>query len=251
MARIEAGTFLMGSPPSETCRETDEVQHQVTITAPFLMAVTEITQTQYAAVTGNNPALFQDKGRDYPVEQVTWRDAVNFCNLLSEREGLTPCYRPQGETVVWDHSADGYRLPTEAEWEYACRAGSAGTFHTGDATDGCARDSVSSALEQAGWYWANSGEVTHAVAQKKPNTWGLYDMHGNVWEWCWDWWAPYPRGNTADPRGPMAGRDRVMRGGAGNAGPDQCRAAYRAPTSPGREYGFIGFRPVRGAKTGS
>jgi formylglycine-generating enzyme required for sulfatase activity len=233
MVRIEPWSFTMGSPGDEPDRDRDENQHQVTLTQGFLMSATEVTQAQYEAVMGSNPSEF--KGASRPVEQVSWYDAVKFCNALSEREGLTAAYNVSGEDVTWNRDADGYRLPTEAEWEYACRAGTTTRFHSGD---------DDSDLELVGWYDGNSGLETHDVRTKQPNAWGLYDMHGNVWEWCWDWYGDYG-GNATDPAGPRSFLIRVLRGGGWYYNAQSCRSALRFSNFPDDRYSFNGFRVVR------
>ena len=228
MVRIKPGTFVMGSPESEPGRQIDEVQHTVKITKAFYLSQTPITQAQWKAVMGNNPSNFQ--GDDLPVECVSWDDAVAFCQKLSARE----------------HKK--YRLPTEAEWEYACRAGTMTEYYTGNGT---------AALDRAGWYGGNSnyipvesmffgtttttGAGTHPVAQKVPNAWGLYDMHGNVWQWCSDYVGEYT-GDAENPTGPTTGRYRVLRGGSWYANPQLCRSAYRCDNVPDRRGSDFGFR---------
>ncbi len=210
---IPAGEFLMGSPESEEYREDDEQQHRVRITKPFYLGVHEVTQEQYQRVMGENPSEF--KGANLPVEQVSWEDAVEFCRKLSEKEGKT------------------YRLPTEAEWEYACRAGSAARYCFGD---------DESQLGQYAWYDANSDVATHPVGGKLPNDWGLHDMHGNVWEWCQDWYGDYPSEDVTDPTGPKEGSDRVFRGGSWLRDAVLCRSAYRGKGKPTLRYDVLGFR---------
>jgi formylglycine-generating enzyme required for sulfatase activity len=198
---IRAGKFMMGEEGN---------QHEVTISKPFYMGVTEVTQAQYQAVMGANPSQF--KGPTNPVDSVSWDDAVEFCRKLSEK------------------TRKAVRLPTEAEWEYACRAGSKTRFCFGDTEEG---------LGNYAWYDANSSRTTHPVGQKKPNAWGLYDIHGNVWEWCADWYEDYPRGAVMDPQGAASGSQRVSRGGPWEGGIGLCRAAFRARDNPGH-----GFRVV-------
>ena len=213
---IRPGKFVMGSPDSEQGRARNEgPQHEVIITKPFYIGVTEVTQAQYEAVMGTNPSKF--KGATNPVETVSWDDAVEFCKKLSEKTGKA------------------VRLPTEAEWEYACRAGSKTGFSFGDADDG---------LGDYAWYDANSGGTTHPVAKKKPNAWGLYDMHGNDFEWCADWYGDYPKGAATDPQGPASGSSRVLRGGAWTDNPNRCRSADRDHYSPGQLSSCYGFRVV-------
>jgi len=186
---IPAGTFTMGGSGS------DEKKHEVTLTKPFWLGRTEVTQGQWEAVMGNNPSHF--KGKDLPVEQVSWDDAQEFCKKLNEKSLL-----PAG----WQ-----WALPTEAQWEYACRAGT-----TGDYAD---------SLDDMAWYSANIDSKTHAVATKKANAWGLHDMHGNVWEWCADRYGAYPTGAVTDPTGSNSGSIRVARGGSWNCVGAGCRSA--------------------------
>ena len=182
---IPAGEFVMGSPKTESGRRNVEVQHPVTLTKPFLLGVHEVTQGQWQAVMGTTPwkgKQYVKEGDDYPATYVSWNDAVEFCRKLSEKEGLE------------------YRLPTEAEWEYACRAGTTTAYSFGD---------DASELGEYAWYrenaWDAGQKYAHTVGQKKPNPWGLYDMHGNVWEWCEDRYGVYHAGAATDPTGPAAG----------------------------------------------
>jgi formylglycine-generating enzyme required for sulfatase activity len=213
--RIPAGKFMMGSPASEARGEDDEKQHEVKITKPSYMAATEVTQEQYEAVMGANRSDF--KGAKNPVECVSWDEAAEFCRRLSERTGRT------------------VRLPTEAEWEYACRAGSTAAFCFGDYESG---------LGEYAWYASNSDSSSHPVGQKRANAWGLYDMHGNVEEWCADWYGPYGAGSAVDPCGPDSGKFRVLRGGAWDDSPRQCRSAYRDWLTPDFRLDGLGFRVV-------
>ena len=171
MVEIPAGRFVMGSPVSEDERFDNEQQHEVVISRPFLAAKYEVTQGLWKEVAGFNPSRFDECGDDCPVESVGWYDAVAFCNLLSELEGLTPAYRfkkgTDGKKGTWNRSASGYRLPTSAEWEYACRAGTTTRFHTGDSDQ---------AMDRAGWHQGNSDQKTHPVGKKIPNAWGLYGV---------------------------------------------------------------------------
>jgi formylglycine-generating enzyme required for sulfatase activity len=212
-ATIPAGQFTMGSPADEPGREEDERQHVVRITRPFRLSVTEVTQTQWIAVMGLRRGAFE--GRDRPVEQISWQNACTFCEQLSRKEGRT------------------YRLPTEAEWEYACRAGSGGLLAGGDA------------LDEIAWYDANADGQTHPVGQKKPNAWGLYDMHGNVAEWCADYYAPpYPTSEVSDPLGPAEGKARVVRGGSWASFERGCRCASRGSAPENYQLKTVGFRVV-------
>lgn len=205
--------FLMGSPATEVRRSRDERQHRVILTRGFWMGTTEVIQKQWKAVMGNNPSCF--KGDDLPVERVSWNDAVEFCEKLSLKEGKH------------------YRLPTEAEWEYACRAGTTGPYA------GTGR------LEDMGWYRDNSNRRTHPVGTKKANAWGLYDMHGNVWEWCNDWYDDYPAGTVTDPPGPRTGTCRVLRGGAWSSNATGCETGSRFNYSPSLVSSNVGFRCAR------
>ncbi|MCX5677397.1 MAG: formylglycine-generating enzyme family protein [Planctomycetota bacterium] len=219
---IPAGKFLMGAPDSERGRSDDESpQHEAAITKAFYMGVTEVTQAQYEAVMGTNPS--DSKGPTNPVERVSWNDAADFCRKLSEKTGKT------------------VRLPTEAEWEYACRAGSKNRFSFGDSDD-CMADYA--------WYHVNSDRKTQPVGRKKPNAWGLYDMHGNVWEWCADWDGPYPARSVTDPKGPASAPSRVLRGGSWNDVPNDCRAACRNSSYPAIRTNNFGFRVVVGSAPG-
>ena len=236
MVPLAEGRFLMGSPPYERQRDQLEDRHQVTLTHPFLIGATEVTQVQWREVMGTTPSRFA--ADDHPVEQVDWYDAVRFCNALSRREGLAPAYRIEGDVVVWDRDAVGYRLPTEAEWEYACRAGSETRFASGDAPGD---------LSDLGWHRASAGGGTRPVAGLSPNAWGVHDMHGNVWEWCWNWSAAYPSRFATDPIGPAGGRSRVIRGGAWDSPPASCRSAKHNAADPELRAPIIGFRVARNA----
>ena len=227
---VQGGTFTMGSPRSEPGRSSDEVQHQVTVSS-FYMGKYEVTQKEYQEVMGSNPSYF--KGDNLPVENVSWYDAVEYCNKRSVKEGLTSAYTINGSYVSWNRNANGYRLPTEAEWEYACRAGTTTPYYTGNSVGG------------AGWYKDNSGGQTHPVGEKRPNPWGLYDMHGNVWEWCWDWYGSYSAGAQTDPVGASSGSLRVFRGGSWGSNGLNLRSAYRLYNAPTRRYYYLGFRLLR------
>jgi formylglycine-generating enzyme required for sulfatase activity len=195
--------------------EYEKPAHDVTLTNPYYVGKYEITQEQYQQIMGNNPSRF--KGRDLPVETVSWDDAQEFCKKVSEKTG----------SVV--------RLPTDAEWERACRAGTKTTYYTGDAeTD----------LDRAGWYDKNSKSATHPVGQKTPNAWGVHDMHGNVWEWCADWYEDYRAEAATDPQGPTEGRCRVLRGGSWDDSPGNCRSVRRLGFDPGYRSINFGFRVV-------
>ncbi|HKI18297.1 MAG TPA: SUMF1/EgtB/PvdO family nonheme iron enzyme, partial [Isosphaeraceae bacterium] len=239
LVRNEPGKFLMGSPDSDKDAEDDEKpRHRVRITRSFYLGKYEVTQAEYEAMMGDNPSRFKGKPKN-PVENVSWLDAVRFCNQLSEREGLKPFYGISGETVqVPDWNGTGYRLPTEAEWEYACRAGTATRYSFGD-------DEAS--LGEFCWFVGNSGARTQEVGQKRANGIGLHDMHGNVWEWCWDWYSAdyYKEPPVDDPRGPSQASGRVVRGGSWNGLPRNVRSAYRIRDAPGVRNIVLGFRVAR------
>jgi formylglycine-generating enzyme required for sulfatase activity len=213
MVEIPAGSFTMGSPANEKGRNINEEQYNVEFSQPFYVSKTEVTQTQWQEVMGDNPSHYIGENR--PVDEVSWYDCIRFCNLLSQQDDLEPVYTIRGTDVTWNRSKRGYRLPTEAEWEYACRAGTTTRFHSGN---------TESDLNCVGWYFSNSSGVTHPVSKKMPNNWGLYDMHGNVREWCWEnWHGEYPN-------------DRVARGGAFGSSLKYCRSANRASGNP--EWGL-------------
>jgi formylglycine-generating enzyme required for sulfatase activity len=219
---LPAGTFTMGSPVGELGRDggADETEHQVTLTESYYMQTTEVTQGQWLAVMGTSPSNFSSCGSDCPVEQVSWDDIQLFLTTINSL----------GEGT--------YSLPTEAQWEYACRAGTTTAFANGEITSIAGVDPN---LELMGWYDRNSGSTTHLVAQKAPNALGLYDMHGNAWEWTADWYSSYS-GDETDPTGPASGSIRVGRGGSWGLSAQYTRCAGRGFTSPDDSYGYIGFR---------
>jgi formylglycine-generating enzyme required for sulfatase activity len=204
----------MGSPEGENGRSSDESQVEVRLSEPFWLAKTEVTQAQWEAVMDSNPSSF--KSPKLPVENVSWEDAQAYLTKLNEKGIL-----PEG----WK-----FALPTEAQWEYACRAGEKGPYSGGS-------------LEEVGWYDGNSGSNTHEVGQKKPNAWGLHDMHGNVWEWCSDLYDGTLKGGV-DPTGPSSGVHRVSRGGSWYYVASCCRAAFRSGYFPGDRFDRLGFRPA-------
>lgn len=255
---IHGGTFEMGSPDTESWRSEDETQHTVTV-SDFYMSIYELTQTEYREITGENPSSFS--GDELPVESITWLDAIQYCNQRSEKEGLTPVYVVNGQDVTWDRSADGYRLSTEAEWEYACRAGMATPFNT--------ENSISA--EEANYYGHYPYEIednyfsqgnlstkpgeyrqtTVVVDSFSPNGWGLYNMHGNVSEWVWDYYGAYRTEEQIDPTGTESGTLRVYRGGGWNDFAKNMRSAYRATLAEDKGSFNIGLRLVRNAVSGT
>jgi formylglycine-generating enzyme required for sulfatase activity len=253
MNLIRVGTFMMGSPDDgfkDVAIDVEKPQHQVQISKPFYIGACEVTQARFQAVMGKNPSHFcgDGGGKDqvtglstdhFPVENVSWFDAIRFCNKLSEREGKKPFYEiDQADVRVPDWAGRGYRLPTEAEWEYACRANLSPQkrFSFGDAE---------SELPAHAWFGANSDGRTHAVGEKRPNASGLFDMHGNVWEWCWDHYDAeyYNHSPAADPRGGEAiDGAGVFCGGSHNDRASDCRSSRRW-AYPHLARGFnIGFR---------
>ena len=235
MVQIPGGRFLMGDKD-----EVDATPHEVVLGA-FLMDKYLVTQEQYQKVTGANPSRW--KADKNPVEQVRWSDAVTFCNKRSELEKLEPCY--DLKTWTCNFEANGYRLPTEAEWEYASRAGSTTAYFFGDNT---------SKLGDYAWFAKNAGGHPRPVGQKQPNAWGLYDICGNVWEWCNDFYGVdyYKEAPRENPRGPKTGENKVVRGGAWKVSAESCRSGYRYNESPGYAdvcfgYDIYGFRCARTA----
>lgn len=255
---ISGGTFQMGSPEDEAWRSEDEAQHTVTV-SDFYMSIYELTQAEYQKIMGENPSSFS--GDDLPVENVSWLDAIRYCNARSEKEGLTPAYTIDGQTITWNRSADGYRLPTEAEWEYACRAGTTTPFNT--------ENSISA--KEANYYGHYPYEIednyfsqenlttkpgeyrqtTVAVDSFSPNAWGLYNMHGNVGEWVWDYYGAYDTETPDNPTGAITGTLRVYRGGGWNDFAKNMRSAYRATLAEDKGSFNIGIRLVRGVVSGS
>lgn len=255
---IKGGTFQMGSPESEAWRSADETQHPVTV-SDFYIAKYELTQKEYEEITGSNPSNFS--GEDLPVENISWLDAVAYCNARSEKDGLTPVYTIDGQNVSWDRSANGYRLPTEAEWEYACRAGTTTPFYMEN----------SPSAEDANYYGHYPYEIednyfsqgnlevkpgeyrqtTVSVDSFSENPYGLYNMHGNVSEWVWDYYGGYGTDEQTDPAGPTSGTLRVYRGGGWNDFAKNLRSAYRATMEQNKGSFNLGIRLVLNAAPGS
>ena len=259
MVPISAGTFIMGSPDNEPLRDTDELQRQITLTKGFYAGIFPVTQGQWKAVmNGTNPSDFNTND-NLPVERVSWYDMIVFCNRLSEQEGLSPVYEIQeteGDNSSWTTdtgkwgavpgsnntrwnavrivpNSNGYRLPTEAQWEYACRAGTTTAYNTG----------ISINVSQANFNLSNTTTVQGTYL---PNAWGLYDKHGNVWEWCWDWYdASYTSGDQIDPVGPAFGSEKVVRGGSFASTNQRIRSAHRGSNYPSFSSDRDSFRLVR------
>jgi formylglycine-generating enzyme required for sulfatase activity len=234
MLRLPGGEFTLGDDQGE---EDEKPAHRVRL-SPFWIDANEVSQAVFQKLMGRNPS--KSVGPDKPVERISWHVAIQFCNMRSRKEGFRPCY--DLKTSRCDFAADGYRLPTEAEWEYACRAGTATRWSFGDDDAG---------LANYGWFKGNAAKTTHPIRQKRPNPWGLYDMHGNVAEWCNDFYRDhYDPADRNDPQGPAAGEERVLRGGSWNGGAESCRSAARSGAPPGLAdvcfgYEAYGFRCVR------
>jgi formylglycine-generating enzyme required for sulfatase activity len=261
MKSIPGGTFIMGCNPNvdPDCFSDEQPTRSVTLSA-YQLSETEVTQTQWQTLMGSNPSYFSNCPQ-CPVEHVSWYDAVVYCNRLSESVGLEPCYYsnpgftsvygksgsdwtlPNGGTVYWKTSAKGYRLPTEAEWEFAARDGVSNQIYAGG-----------NVIDSVAWYSSNSGGQTQPVKQKPANgapNYQLYDMSGNVWEWCFDWYDSYPPGSLTNPTGPVSGSNRVFRSGSWNNDAAYCRVANRNGDTPdyrkSNDYrkSYVGFRLAR------
>ena len=242
--RIPRGGFSMGSPDNEESRGTNEGVHQVTLTHDFYMQTTEVTQQEWEVLMGNNPSFFSNglEASNRPLEQVTWHEALSYANALSIAYDLDPCFTIIGTDVTLNsetiYDCEGYRLPTEAEWEYAARAGSTTSFYNGDDPD---------ILEEIAWYESNSSGRTHSVGQKIPNLWNLYDMSGNVWEWTWNWFGDYEN-DLEDPTGPITGSSRIIRGGSHINEAGLLRSAQRFNAEGNERSDILGFRLVRSVR---
>ncbi len=252
---LKGGSFVMGSPAEERQRQEDETQHNVTV-GSFYMAPCEVTQEEYEAVMGENPSFFD--GENLPVENVTWYDAIAYCNRLSENRGLTPVYAVEDNVVSWDRGANGYRLPTEAEWEYAARGGTDTIYHFGNQvhSDYANFEGSYPYLIEENYVSHKNPEVvtsqnrgtTIAVNELAPNAFGLYHMHGNVAEWCFDYYGEYDVANSVNPTGAGNGSLRVNRGGSYNDFGKHLRSAYRSAANPFDADQNLGFRICRNAE---
>jgi len=241
--RVEGGTFQMGSNSGDS---DEKPVHTVTVKS-FSIGKYEVTQKEWYEVMGTTirqqqtaaggSKLLYGEGDNYPMYYVSWYDAIEYCNKRSIKEGLTPAYSGSRDSMTCNWNANGYRLPTEAEWEYAAKGGN--------------RDPIayeyagSNSADSVAWYISNSGSRTHDVGTKAPNSLGLYDMSGNVYEWCWDWKGDYPSGAQTDPRGAVSGSNRVIRGGSWYNGGRILRSVDRDSGTPSYQNYSIGFRLIR------
>jgi formylglycine-generating enzyme required for sulfatase activity len=242
--RVEGGTFQMGS---NNGKSDEKPVHTVTVKS-FSISKYEVTQKEWYEVMGTTVRQQRDmrdkswslygEGDDYPMYYISWYEAVDYCNKRSIKEGLTPAYRGSGDNITCDWNANGYRLPTEAEWEFAAKGGTKEYI----ATEYSGNNSVG----PVAWYSGNSGDKTHPVGTKAANSLGIYDMSGNIGEWCWDWFGGYSGRSQTDPHGPATGSLRVVRGGWWNCPDQYVRSAYRDDYVPSSRGYDVGFRLVRG-----
>ncbi|MCD6161624.1 MAG: SUMF1/EgtB/PvdO family nonheme iron enzyme [candidate division Zixibacteria bacterium] len=246
MIFVEGGTFTMGRSKGKSDND-EKPAHKVTLSS-FYIGKYEVTQREWKEIMGNNPSKF--KGDDLPVEKVSWYDAVEFCNNKSIKEGLTPCYiinKSKNDTnnksdydklkwlVACNFDANGYRLPTEAEWEYAARGGNKSQGYKYSGSDN---------IKEVAWYNDNSKKKTHKVGLKRPNELGIYDMTGNVWEWCWDWYGSYSSSSATNPKGSSSGIARILRGGSWGNFDRFSRVAFRVMYNPDNTFDKLGFRVI-------
>jgi len=263
MVWIPAGAFWMGSPRDEAGRHGGEVRHEVSLSAPFWLGTSEVSQALWERVMGDNPSTRTYQGvsligERLPVHTVRWTDAIRFANRLSAAEGLRPAYRLHGKQVTWDRSSDGYRLPTEAEWEFAARSGTYDAFSGTDSPeDVCRFANVATPSGQVMFSWKDppfpcedgvSGLAP--VGSFSANAWGLHDMTGNIWEWVWDWEGPYPSQDVTDPTGPETGTARLKRGGSWMHRWRSARVADRSRDNPEGRYHYVGLRLARSTQSG-
>ena len=228
---VQGGSFMMGSNDYSD----EKPIHEVSVSS-FYISKYEITQKEWQEVMGSNPSYF--KGDKLPVENISWYDAIEYCNKRSIKEGLKPCYSGSGANISCDWTANGYRLPTEAEWEYAARGGKKSKGYKYSGSDD---------IKKVAWYKSNSGSKTHPVGENQANELGIYDMSGNVWEWCWDWYSSdyYSKSPSSNPRGPSSGEKRVLRGGSWSSYDCYCRVANRFDDDPDYRYYDFGLRILR------
>ncbi|HNS96751.1 MAG TPA: formylglycine-generating enzyme family protein [Polyangiaceae bacterium] len=255
---VSPAVFIMGSPEQEPGRADTETAHEVTLTRSFVMKKTEVTQGEWQSLMGYQPSYFEGC-ESCPVENVNWWEALAYCNALSEKEGLAPCYALEGcsepgPDFLCDKvtttgggllQCEGYRLPTEAEWEFAARAGTTTPLPQGSIEKDPSSCEVDDVLSDYGWYCGNSSDEPHPVGEKSPNAWNLSDMAGNVMEWVWDCLVPYGPEKVNDPIVNEGSGMRVLRGGSWSQAIGQCRSAARAGLDPAERDGDTGLRPVR------
>jgi formylglycine-generating enzyme len=244
MVRVGGTIFRMGDAIGDGYIN-ERPMHAATVST-FYISRHEVTQKEWKDVMGTSPSHFsiddypiELRWNDLPVEQVSWLQAVQYCNKLSELKGFQPCYTISGDSVSCDFTRNGFRLPTETEWEYAAKGGGLATGY---------KYAGSNLISDIGWYRVNAKGATYPEEQKKPNELGLFDMTGNVFEWCWDWYGPYGSSAVSDPHGPASGTVRVMRGGAWGSEERECRVTYRAWSAPNDWGTNIGFRIVCAAR---
>jgi formylglycine-generating enzyme required for sulfatase activity len=246
MVLVEGDTFQMGTASGGD--DDERPVHMVNIKS-FYMSKYQVTQREWREIMDTTVRQQRDianrswslpgEGNNYPMYYVRWYEAVEYCNKLSIKEGLTPVYRGSGDNIICDWNANGYRLPTEAEWEFAAKGG--------NGSPGNYTYSGSNSVDAVAWYDGNSEGTAQSVGTKAANSLGIYDMSGNVWEWCWDWYGNYSSGSQTDPRGPSSGAKRVVRGGGWNHWAAHCRSAQRNCIIPPDRYSDVGFRLVRNA----
>jgi len=258
---LPKGAFVMGSPKSENCRVDNESRHLVVLQQGLAIMTTEVTQTMFLKVLGYNPSKFKSCGGSCPVDSVTWSTAAYYTNVLSKRAGIQTCYLcdAKGGVAVKPYNCrvnskyagqkiyncPGYRLPTEAEWEYAYRAKTSTALYNGNLTT-CYSDKLGDAI---GWYHNNANKQTHRVKQKKANKWGLYDMAGNAWEWVHDWYrADLGTKKVTNPIGPTSGNGKVLKGGSFTVTAGGLRGAARGEAPHDLAQAFLGFRVARTKK---